>query len=124
MYTCPNCRPVKYVACLWLCPRQSAVYSVALTKLSSQFHCHVTWRCLSTISLTRILENDGCSFHWSKSRDGGGSSSTVTLQRGDTLRVIDFREIARENSIQNEDLIYPGQMLKLSGGGKWWDSGR
>jgi len=76
----------------------------------------------STISLSRLLENDNGSFHWS----GGQNeyrSSTVTVQQGDTLRTIaarhncDFHEIARQNNINNPDMIYPGQTLHLPGGG-------
>lgn len=75
----------------------------------------------STINLNRILENDGGSFYWS--RGTGGGSTTVTVQQGDTLRAIaarhncDFRDIARQNGIQNEDMIYPGQVLNVPGGG-------
>jgi LysM repeat protein len=78
----------------------------------------------STISLNRILENDDGSFRWSKANTNSNSSSTVTVQQGDTLRAIaarhncDFHEIARQNGIQNEDLIYPGQVLNVPGGGR------
>jgi hypothetical protein len=76
----------------------------------------------STISLNSILENDDGSFHWSKGTRGGGPSS-VTVQQGDTLRAIaarhncNFHDIAKQNGIQNEDMIYPGQLLIVLGGG-------
>lgn len=47
----------------------------------------------------------------------------VTVQQGDTLRGIarqvgvEFEEIARANGLQNADLIYPGQVLQIPGGG-------
>lgn len=73
----------------------------------------------STISLNRILENDGGSFRWAT----GGSTSTVAVQQGDTLRGIaarfncSFEDIARHNNISNPDMIYPGQVLQIPGGG-------
>nr|5C8O_A Chain A, MoCVNH3 variant [Pyricularia oryzae]5C8P_A Chain A, MoCVNH3 variant [Pyricularia oryzae]5C8Q_B Chain B, MoCVNH3 variant [Pyricularia oryzae] len=75
----------------------------------------------SVIDLNRYLSNDNGHFRWV-------STATVTVQQGDTLRDIgrrfdcDFHEIARRNNIQNEDLIYPGQVLQV--GGNFWDSAR
>ncbi|PCD26423.1 hypothetical protein AU210_012851 [Fusarium oxysporum f. sp. radicis-cucumerinum] len=77
----------------------------------------------TSISLDKVLENDRGSFRWSA---GGhhGSSSSVTVQQGDTLRGIaarfncSFEEIARHNNINNPDLIYPGQTLQVPGGGR------
>ncbi|KAF2125483.1 carbohydrate-binding module family 50 protein [Dothidotthia symphoricarpi CBS 119687] len=75
----------------------------------------------STISLNKFLENDNGSFHWSSQNHGG--PSTVTVQQGDTLRAIaarhncGFEEIAQHNGIQNADMIYPGQVLRVPGGG-------
>ncbi len=88
----------------------------------------------SSISLNRFLQNDMGSFRWvdphrSKSRHDEPprhhhqhQERTVTVQPGDTLRGIAaqtggiFEEIARINGIQNPDLIYPGQVLKVPGG--------
>ncbi|KAF2009068.1 carbohydrate-binding module family 50 protein [Aaosphaeria arxii CBS 175.79] len=76
----------------------------------------------STISLNRVLENDRGSFRWSGG-GGGSSSSIVTVQSGDTLRSIaarnncTFEELARNNGIQNPDMIYPGQSLQIPGRG-------
>lgn len=76
----------------------------------------------STISLNRIIENDGGSFRWSGGQSNGASSYTV--QQGDTLRAIaarfnhcSFEELARHNNINNPDMIYPGQNLQIPGGG-------
>lgn len=51
---------------------------------------------------------------------GGGDGHEVTVQQGDTLRGIaarfdgvSFEEIARLNNIQNPDMIYPGQVLRI-----------
>lgn len=83
----------------------------------------------SSISLNKILENDRGSFRWASNdkRDPppqqGCGIRQVTVQPGDTLRGIakqvgsSFEEIARINSIQNPDLIYPGQILQVPGGG-------
>ena len=82
----------------------------------------------SSISLNKILENDRGSFRWvndNGKRDPSpqrGCGRQVTVQRGDTLRSIagqvgcSFDELARANGIQNPDLIYPGQVLNVSGG--------
>ncbi|KPM43225.1 hypothetical protein AK830_g3372 [Neonectria ditissima] len=81
----------------------------------------------STISLDRILENDGGSFRWASGGHGRGPQS-VTVQHGDTLRGIgarfgcSFEDISRHNGITNPDLIYPGQVLQIPGGGG--DGGR
>lgn len=75
----------------------------------------------STIPLNKYLENDNGSFHWSSQHCGG--PSTVTVQQGDTLRAIaarhncGFEQIAQHNGIQNADMIYPGQVLQVPGGG-------
>ncbi|KAI4657400.1 uncharacterized protein J4E79_007473 [Alternaria viburni] len=78
----------------------------------------------SSISLNRILENDGGSFRWSGSNSsGGGSENTYTVQQGDTLRAIasrfshcSYEDLARHNNITNPDQIWPGQNLKVPGG--------
>lgn len=76
----------------------------------------------SSIPLARHLENDYGSFRWSGGRGQSGGSS-VTVQHGDTLRTIASRfncsydEIARQNNIQNADMIYPGQTLSIPNGG-------
>jgi LysM repeat protein len=80
----------------------------------------------SSISLNQLIENDNGSFRWASSgrRDNSGPAS-VTVQPGDTLRGIaarfgcSFEDIARQNGIQNPDMIYPGQVLQVpnSGGG-------
>lgn len=51
-----------------------------------------------------------------------GDGIEVTVQQGDTLRGIaarfdhvSFDEIARLNNIQNPDMIYPGQTLRIPG---------
>lgn len=73
---------------------------------------------LSTISLNRILANDRGRFHWTS---GGGE--TMIIQPGDTLRGVaarfncSFEDIARMNNIENPDMIYPGQVLQIPGGG-------
>lgn len=80
----------------------------------------------SSISLNRIIENDQGSFRWASGRreqGGGGASSSVTVQPGDTLRGIaarfgcSFEDIARHNGIQNPDMIYPGQVLQVPNAG-------
>ncbi|KAK5654061.1 hypothetical protein OQA88_7741 [Cercophora sp. LCS_1] len=77
----------------------------------------------SSISLNKLLENDQGSFRWVGKRQGGGGKRTVTVQRGDTLRGIarqvgcEWEVLARENGLQNPDLIYPGQVLQVPGGG-------
>uniref|UniRef100_L7JBY8 LysM domain-containing protein n=1 Tax=Pyricularia oryzae (strain P131) TaxID=1143193 RepID=L7JBY8_PYRO1 len=91
----------------------------------------------SVIDLNRYLSNDNGHFRWVSGGGGGGGTATVTVQQGDTLRDIgrrfdcDFHEIARRNNIQNEDLIYPGQVLQVptkggsgGGAGNFWDSAR
>ncbi|KAI6381306.1 hypothetical protein MCOR25_001240 [Pyricularia grisea] len=91
----------------------------------------------SVIDLNRYLSNDNGNFRWVSGGGGGGGSATVTVQQGDTLREIarrfdcDFHEIARRNNIQNEDLIYPGQVLQVptkggsgGGNGNFWESAR
>ncbi|KAF2830739.1 CNVH-domain-containing protein [Ophiobolus disseminans] len=76
----------------------------------------------SSMSLNRILANDGGSFRWSGGDSGG--ANTYTVQQGDTLRAIaarfahcSFDELARHNNITNPDMIYPGQNLQIPGGG-------
>ncbi|KAH9874840.1 hypothetical protein J1614_004327 [Plenodomus biglobosus] len=76
----------------------------------------------STISLNQILENDEGSFRWSQG--SSNSSTTYTVQPGDTLRAIasrfshcSFENLASHNNIQNPDMIYPGQTLQIPGGG-------
>ncbi|KAK3310667.1 the Mocvnh-Lysm module from the rice blast fungus Magnaporthe oryzae protein [Chaetomium strumarium] len=81
----------------------------------------------SSISLNQIIGNDNGSFRWASSRGRHSSSGSgprqVTVQPGDTLRAIaaqvgtSFDEIARHNNIQNPDMIYPGQVLQVPGGG-------
>ncbi|CAI9630464.1 carbohydrate-binding module family 50 protein [Alternaria burnsii] len=77
----------------------------------------------SSISLNRILENDGGSFRWSGSNNSGGGENTYTVQQGDTLRAIasrfshcSYEELARHNNIANADQIWPGQNLRIPGG--------
>ncbi|KAF2678786.1 carbohydrate-binding module family 50 protein [Lentithecium fluviatile CBS 122367] len=76
----------------------------------------------STISLNRIPENDNGSFHWARA-NASANPSGVTVQPGDTLHAIaarhncDFHDMARQNGMQNEDMIYPGQILSVPGGG-------
>lgn len=76
----------------------------------------------STISLNRIIANDGGSFRWTTGQSNG--SSTYTVQQGDTLRAIaarfshcSFEDLARQNGINNPDMIYPGQNLQIPSGG-------
>lgn len=52
--------------------------------------------------------------------EGHGDGTEITVQQGDTLRGIaarfdhvSFDEIARLNNIQNPDMIYPGQVLRI-----------
>lgn len=76
----------------------------------------------STISLNKIIENDGGSFRWTSGQSNGSSSYTV--QQGDTLRAIagrfshcSFEDLAQHNNVNNPDMIYPGQTLQIPGGG-------
>lgn len=79
----------------------------------------------SSLPLNRYLENDGGSFRWSGSGgSSGGGENTYTVQQGDTLRAIadrfshcSFEELARHNNISNPDQIWPGQNLRIPGGG-------
>jgi LysM repeat protein len=77
----------------------------------------------SSISLNQIIANDNGSFRWASSSSSRGGPRQVTVQPGDTLRAIaaqvgtSFDEIARHNNIQNPDMIYPGQVLQVPGGG-------
>ncbi len=83
----------------------------------------------SSISLNQIIENDQGSFRWSSGGGRDRGSNSVTVQPGDTLRGIagrfgcSFEEIARHNNIQNPDMIYPGQVLQVPGGGGGGGSG-
>lgn len=75
----------------------------------------------SVLSLNRYLSNEGGNFRWFNG--GGGGGPTMTIQPGDTLGSVaarfncNFDELARMNNIQNPDLIYPGQVLHIPGGG-------
>ncbi|KAK4164960.1 autolysin [Cladorrhinum sp. PSN259] len=90
----------------------------------------------SSISLNKIIENNNGSFHWVSGRpsnSGGGCDSNrprqVTVQTGDTLRDIGSRigvpwqDIARQNNLQNPDMIYPGQLLQVPQGGNGGGNG-
>ncbi|KAK3329261.1 CVNH domain-containing protein [Apodospora peruviana] len=91
----------------------------------------------STIALNKIIANEQGSFRWvsaSAARSnnnnnnnnnscGGGGEKQYTVAQGDTLRDIGCRvgvsweEIARHNHIAHPDLIFPGQVLNIPGGG-------
>lgn len=80
----------------------------------------------SSISLNRILANEGGYLRWTSSSHSGGGcgSNTVTVQQGDTLREIarrlgncSWEDLARHNNIANPDMIYPGQTLQVPGSG-------
>ncbi|KAK3997529.1 CVNH domain-containing protein [Cladorrhinum sp. PSN332] len=84
----------------------------------------------SSISLNNIIENSGGSFRWASGRPSGGNNNCdsnrprqVTVQAGDTLRDIGGRigvpwqDIARQNNLQNPDMIHPGQLLQIPQGG-------
>lgn len=87
----------------------------------------------SSIALNKIISNDRGSFRWaapsSGNSCGGGKPAQYTVVAGDTLRAIGGRlgvsweELARHNCIQNPDLIYPGQVLNIPGGGASHSSG-
>ncbi|KAK0732515.1 Cyanovirin-N [Apiosordaria backusii] len=81
----------------------------------------------TSISLNKIIENSNGSFRWvsggANINSCGNKPSSVTVQPGDTLRDIaqrqgtTWQELAQINCIQNPDLIHPGQVIKLPGGG-------
>ncbi|KAK4210393.1 CVNH domain-containing protein [Rhypophila decipiens] len=85
----------------------------------------------SSIALNNIVSNDRGCFRWAAASAGHASSNgcgsgrpaEYTVVANDTLRNIgakfgiEWQEIAKHNCIQNPDLIYPGQTLKIPGGG-------
>ncbi|KAM7203295.1 CVNH domain containing protein [Rhypophila sp. PSN 637] len=86
----------------------------------------------SSIALNNIVSNDRGCFRWAAAASAGHASSNgcgsgrpaeYTVVANDTLRNIgakfgvEWQEIAKHNCIQNPDLIYPGQTLKIPGGG-------
>ncbi|KAK4680715.1 hypothetical protein QC764_101210 [Podospora pseudoanserina] len=81
----------------------------------------------TSISLNKIIENSNGNFRWTSGganiNSCGNKPSSVTVQPGDTLRDIaqrhgtNWQELAKINCLQNPDLIHPGQVIKLPGGG-------
>ncbi|KAF1837425.1 CNVH-domain-containing protein [Decorospora gaudefroyi] len=82
-----------------------------------------TWHHAS-LPLNRYLSNESGTFRWCSSSSSGSSDATYTVQQGDTLRAIAARyprcshdDLARLNHIANPDQIWPGQTLRVPGGG-------
>ncbi|KAK7751713.1 hypothetical protein SLS62_006374 [Diatrype stigma] len=76
---------------------------------------------VSIMNLNAVLSNEDGHFRWVAGGSGGGAS--VTVMQGDTLRNIagrvgcNFEDLARRNNLANPDMIYPGQVLSVPGGG-------
>lgn len=79
---------------------------------------------MSVLNLNNVLSNEDGHFRWARGGcGGGGGGSSVTVSQGDTLRAIaqrhncNFEELAKRNNLANPDMIYPGQVLQVPGGG-------